>query len=576
MKWIVRVNTKTGEITKQEASPEEMRWGGRLLVSKFLFREVPPACDPLGRYNKLIICPGLLGDTVVTTTGKFSVGGKSPLTRGVKESDVGGEAGKKIARLGIKALVLEDLPDTPTTRILSITVDHIKLTEFPELRGKQVAETFQNLRKKFGPQAGIISIGPAGEMKMAGAGVAVTDAQDIQVRYAARGGLGAVMGSKGVKAIVVDDTGASPSPAFDEALLREASKTLVQAIMADPKTENRHLYGTPAILMVANELGLLPTRNFSAGQFEGVAGLSGEHIAEVIAKRGGEGRSGTPCVRGCVIQCSNVFPDPSGKKTVASIQYENIVLLGPNCGIENVDDIAELNDLCNQVGVDAMETGTAIGVAMEAGVLPFGDAEGAKDLIRQIGQGTYLGRILGNGAVITGKVLGVRRVPVIKCQAIPAYDPRALKGNGVTYVTSPQGADHTAGNAFETAKTVNPLGVENQVENSRRLQIRAAILDTMGLCLFTRPPFVKRPELFVQFLKGRYGWDLTFEDVQKMGIDVLETEREFNRRAGVSEELFDVPEFMREEPLPPRNSVYDISVAEMQRIWNVKVPGDIF
>ena len=576
MKWIVRVNTKTGKITKQEASPEEMRWGGRLLISKFLLREVPPACDPLGRYNKLIICPGLLGDTGVTTTGKFSVGGKSPLTRGVKESDVGGEAGKKIARLGIKALVLEDLPEAPTTRILTITADHIKLSELPELRGKQVSETFQTLRKKFGPQAGIICIGPAGEMKMAGAGVAVTDAQDIQIRYAARGGLGAVMGSKGLKAIVVDDTGASPPPAFDEALLHEASKTLVQTIMADPKTENRHLYGTPAILMVANELGLLPTRNFSAGQLGAAAELSGERVAEVIAKRGGEGRSGTPCVRGCVIQCSNVFPDPSGKKTVASIQYENIVLLGPNCGIESVDDIAELNDLCNQVGVDAMETGAAIGVAMEAGVLPFGDAEGAKDLIRQIGQGTYLGRILGNGAVITGKVLGVRRVPAIKGQAIPAYDPRALKGNGVTYVTSPQGADHTAGNAFETAKTVNPLGVENQVENSRRLQIRAAILDTLGLCLFTRPPFVKKPELFATFLRGRYGWDLTFEDVQKMGIDALETEREFNRRAGVSEEFFDVPEFMREEPLPPRNSVYDIPMGKMQRIWSVEPPKGVF
>jgi len=576
MKWIVRVNTKTGKITKQEASAEEMRWGGRLLISKFLLREVPPTCDPLGRYNKFIIAPGLLGDTMVTTTGKFSVGGKSPLTHGVKESDVGGEAGKKIARLGIKALVLEDLPDTSTTRILMITADQIHLSELPEIRKKQVSETFQILRKKFGSQAGIMCIGPAGEMKMAGAGVAVTDAQDIQVRYAARGGLGAVMGAKGVKAIVVDDTGASPSPAFDEALLREAGKTLVQTIMTDPKTENRHLYGTPAVLMMCQELGILPTRNFSAGQFEGALDLSGERVSEVILSRGGEGRTGTPCVRGCVIQCSNVFPDPSGKKTVASIQYENMVLLGPNCGIGNLDDIAELSDLCNQVGVDAIETGAAIGVAMEAGVIPFGDAEGAKDLIRQIGQGTYLGRILGNGVVITGKILGVRRVPAIKGQAIPAYDPRGLKGNGVTYVTSPMGADHTAGNALETAKAVNPLGVEGQAENSKRLQIRAAILDTMGLCLFTRPPFVKKPELFASFLKGRYGWDLTFEDVQKIGLDVLETEREFNRRAGVSEDFFDVPEFMREEPLPPRNSVYDIPMKEMQRTWNVEPPKGVF
>ncbi len=573
---MIRVNTRTGEILKKEASEEEVRWGGRLLISKLLLREAPPICDPLGRFNKLIVAPGLLGDTFVTTTGKFSIGGKSPLTNGVKESDVGGEAGKKIARLGIKALVLEDIPEKAGTKVLMITAKQIALSDAPELKGKHVSETIQALRNQVGSQAGIICIGPAGEMKMAGAGVAVSDANDIQVRYAARGGLGAVMGSKGIKAIVVDDAEASPAKAFDETLLREASKSLTQAILEDPKTENRHKYGTPAILMVANELGLLPTRNFSAGQFERAEEISGERVAEVIAARGGEGRSGTPCLRGCVISCSNVFPNASGKKSVASIQYENITLLGPNCGIGDLDEIAELNHLCNEVGVDAIEIGAAIGVAMEAGVIPFGDAAGARDLIRQIGQGTYLGRIIGNGVVATGRILGVRRIPAIKGQAIPGYDPRALKGNGVTYITSPMGADHTAGNAFETAKTVNPIAKENQVENSRRLQIRAAILDTMGLCLFTRPPFVKNPELFALFLNGRYGWKVTYEDVQRMGIEALETEREFNRRAGVSEEFYDIPEFMREEPLPPRNAVFDISMEEMEQIWEVKIPKDVF
>jgi len=576
MEWIIRVNTRTEKITKIQASQEEMHWGGRLLISKFLLREVPPTCDPLGRLNKLIIAPGLLGDTFVTTTGKFSVGGKSPLTHGVKESDVGGEAGKKIARLGIKALVIEDIPEKAVTKVLTITANQPTLFEFPELKGKQVSETIQLLRKQFGSQVGIICIGPAGEMKMTGAGVAVSDVNDIQIRYAARGGLGAVMGSKGIKAIVVDDTDAVAPHVYDEVLLREASKALAQAIMEDPKTENRHKLGTPAIIMVANELGVLPTRNFSAGQFEKAEEIAGERVAEVIAERGGEGRSGTPCIRGCVIQCCNIFPDPSGKKTVASIQYENIALLGSNCGIGDLDDIAELNDLCNQVGVDTIETGAAIGVAMEAGIIPFGDAKGAKDLIRQIGQGTYLGRILGNGVVITGKILGIRRVPAIKGQAIPGYDPRALKGNGVTYFTSPMGADHTAGNTFETAKAINPIGKENQIENSRRLQIRAAILDTMGLCLFTRPAFVKKPEFFSMFLRGRYGWDLTYEGVQKIGIDTLETEREFNRRAGVSEEFYDIPEFLREEPLPPRNTVFDISIKEMEQIWDVEIPKDVF
>ncbi len=576
MEWIVRVNTKTGKITQEKASEEEARWGGRLLISKFLLREVPPTCDPLGRYSKLIFTPGLLGDTSVTTAGKFSVGGKSPLTRGVKESDVGGEAGKKIARLGIKALVLEDIHEKATTRVLVLKWGKAELFEFPELKGKYVSETICMLRERFDSQVGIICIGPAGEMKMAGAGVAVSGPQDIQVRYAARGGLGAIMGSKGVKAIIVDDTGAPNPPVFDEVLLKEAARNLVQGIMMDPKTENRHHFGTPAVLMLCNEIGILPTRNFSAGQFEKAGDLAGERVADIIAERGGEGRSGTPCVRGCVIACSNVFPNREGKKVVASIQYENIALLGPNCGIGDLDDIAELNDLCNQVGVCAIETGAAIGVAMEAGVISFGDAAGAKDLIRQIGEGTYLGRILGNGVVITGRVLGIRRVPAIKGQAIPAYDPRSLKGNGVTYVTSPMGADHTAGNALETVKTVDPLGLEKQVETSRRLQIRAAILDTLGLCLFTRPPFTKQPDLFLPLLKGRYGWDWTYGDVQKMGIDVLDTEREFNRRAGVSEEFFDVPEFMREEPLPPKNSLYDVPMEEMQRIWDVHIPKDVF
>ena len=374
------------------------------------------------------------------------------------------------------------------------------------------------------------------------------------------------MGSKGVKAIVINDEGA-PRPKYaDRDLLLKAARELVQDLLADPKTENRNTYGTPAILALANQVGLLPTRNFSSGSFEHADIICGEYVRKLIHERGGEGRSGTPCVAGCAIMCSNVFPNKDGKAIVASIQYENIVLLGSNLGIGDIDDIAELNDLCNQVGVDAIEIGAAIGVAMEAGVIPFGDAEGAKDLIRQIGKGTYLGRILGHGAVATGRILGVRRVPAVKGQAIPAYDPRALKGNGVTYVTSPMGADHTAGNAFETLKYINPIGREKQVESSRRLQIRAALLDSLGLCLFTRPPFIRKPHLLRDLLRGCYGDTIDVENPKRIGEETLETEREFNRRAGVSEEFYPIPEFMEDEPLPPTNSVFDIPLEEMQKL----------
>jgi len=188
-------------------------------------------------------------------------------------------------------------------------------------------------------------------------------------------------------------------------------------------------------------------------------------------------------------------------------------------------------------------------------------------------KGTPLGRIIGNGVVITGKVLGVRRVPAIKGQAIPAYDPRSLKGIGVTYATSPMGADHTAGNALEMARFMDPRGREGQVEASHRLQLRAALLDSMGVCLFIRPVFVKRPDLFAELLNARYGWDLTYSDVQQMGVECLEAEEEFNRLAGVSG---DVPEFMRHEPLPPYNTVFDISKTEMQKIWAIEPIKDQF
>jgi aldehyde:ferredoxin oxidoreductase len=281
-------------------------------------------------------------------------------------------------------------------------------------------------------------------------------------------------------------------------------------------------------------------------------------------------------VQGCTIACSNVFADPAGKTTVASIQYENIGLLGSNCGIGDIDAVAELNHLCNQVGLDAIETGAAIGVAMEAGIIDFGDAQGAMDLIRQAGEGTPLGRIIGSGVVITGRVLGVRRVPAVKGQAMPAYDPRALKGIGVTYAMSPMGADHTAGNALETAKSHDPLSREGQVEISFRLQIRGAILDSLGVCLFIRPAFVKDPSLSARLLNARYGWQWTYRDVRNMGLQCLRAEREFNSLAGRSDDQCDVPEFMRSEPLPPHNSVFDVPKEDMDNIWNVQLPEDLF
>ena len=189
-------------------------------------------------------------------------------------------------------------------------------------------------------------------------------------------------------------------------------------------------------------------------------------------------------------------------------------------------------------------------------------------MLRQVGEGTVLGRVIGNGAATAGRVFGIRRVPTVLGQAMPGYDPRSLKGNGVTYATSPQGADHTAGNAFGARKEVNPLGVEGQKELSLKLQIIAAMLDSTGLCLFARPPVIANPQLMVDMVNGIYGWGLTAEDLDRLYRDVLRNELEFNRRAGITSADYRIPEYMREEPLAPHNAVFDVPDSELDAVFD--------
>jgi aldehyde:ferredoxin oxidoreductase len=577
MRTIIRVDVRKSTIQAEKASDELNRICGRQFIAHILNNEVEPSCEPLGRKNKFIIVEGWFSDTNLSTAGKISIGGKSPLTGGIKEANTGGYFGRRLSKLGIKAVIIEDTPakDTPS-RVFYISGDDISLQDAPEITHKLVSETINLLRERFGKNIGILCIGPAGEMKMHAAGVACPDDRDVQIRYAARGGLGALLGSKGIKAIVVKADKTIPAEVDDPVLLKETIKEVSSLLASDPKSKNRKLYGTLDILDMANQIGIMPTRNFSEGSFEDADKMTGPAFSDVVARRGGEGRSGTPCVPGCTIQCSNIFPDINGKKIIATLQYESLVLLGPNLGIGNLDAIGELNHLCNEVGVDTIDCGAAIGVAMEAGVIAFGDEEGAKDLVRQIGQGTALGRILGNGAKFTGQAYGIQRVPVEKGQAMPAYDPRSLKGNGVLYATSTMGADHTSGNAFETARTTNPLGKENQVFNSRQLQIRAALLDSMGVCIFIRPAFVKNPNLLVDLFKAKFGWDISYPEIRQMGADILAAERQFNEKAGVSERFYRLPEFMRDEPLPPTNAVFDIEQTELESVWTQPIRTDMF
>jgi aldehyde:ferredoxin oxidoreductase len=563
------INMNEGGIRWESVPAEYERLGGRALIAKLLLNEIPPACDALGPHNKLIFTPGLLGGAIVTTAGRLSVGAKSPLTGGIKEANAGGTAGDTLGKLAIKAIVIEGQPKPKEFHLLVVDGDSAELIPAGDLCGTGTYATSDRLQERFGADSTVICIGQAGEYLMTGAGISTTGERDQRSNHAARGGLGAVMGSKGLKAVVLRKPAGKAVKLHDEELFRAAAKAFAQKLINDPKLGTKgsqHLYGTASIVGAVNEMGSFPTRNFSEGQFEDSAKLRGEKLRELVLAR--EGKVGTRCMPGCVIACRNLYADESGKPVVGTLQYETIALVGSNLGIGNLDDVAEINYMCNDFGLDTIETGAALGVALEAGLAKFGDVKAIIGLLKQVGEGTVLGRVLGCGAATTGRVLGVRRVPVCLGQAMPGYDPRTLKGNGVTYATSPQGADHTAGNAFGARKEVNPLGVEGQKQLSLRLQIIAAMLDSTGLCLFARPPIIANPQLMVDMINGIYGWGWTKEDFDKFNRDVLRTELEFNRRAGITQADYRIPEYMREEPLPPHNAVFDVPDSDLDTVFD--------
>ncbi len=574
MDKILRVNMTTLKAKFEDVPQKYSLLGGRGLTSTIVADEVPPTCHPLGPNNKLVFAPGLVTGTTAPSSGRLSVGGKSPLTGGIKEANAGGLAGQKLARLGIKAVIVEGQAQPGKFYLLQVNKGGAKITSARGIAGRGMYETDRLLWERF-PKTAVIGIGPAGEMKMAMAGISVNDPENRPGRYAGRGGLGAVMGSKGLKAIVVDDTGGPGVPIHNQELFRTESRKLVDALRTHSVTgEGLPTYGTAVLINIMNEAGGLPTRNFSSGRFEGASKVSGEMINELATKvRKGEGRVGHPCHPGCVIRCSNIFPKPDGTHHVSCMEYESVWALGPDCEVDNLDDIAEMVWLCNDIGLDTIEAGATIAVAMEAGLAKFGDGKGAIKLLKEVGRGSPLGRIIGNGAAQTGAMYGVTRVPVVKGQAMPAYEPRAVKGIGVTYATSVMGADHTSGytiapEILSVGGKADPFAV-NKAELSRAFQYTTAFIDSSGYCLFIAFAILDIPSGFEGMfgsVNGVYGTNLTADDVLKIGEQVVKTERRFNELAGFTSADDRLPEFMRLESLPPHNTVWDVSDEELDRV----------
>jgi aldehyde:ferredoxin oxidoreductase len=547
------------------------------MTSAVILKEVPPLCHALGAENKLIIAPGLLSGTTAAMSGRLSVGCKSPLTGTIKESNAGGQGAQVLARLGYAAIIIEGKPKADALYTMLINKDGVTFSDASDLRFSGNYDLVDKLRGQHGDKVAIISIGPAGERKMCAASIAVTDMEQRPTRHAGRGGVGAVMGAKGIKAIILNDEGMSMRQPKDPEAFKAANKTFVAGLRKHPVSgEGLPAFGTNVLTNVLNEAGGYPTRNFSSGKFETAERISGEAQAELENQRGGSGSATHGCHKGCIIRCSGTFYDKDGNYVSKQPEYETVWAHGGHCGIDDLDSIALLDRMDDDFGLDTIEMGVTIGVAMEAGLIAFGDAAGAIRLLKEVGEGTPLGRILGNGAAVTGKAFGVERVPVVKNQALPAYDPRAVQGIGVTYATSTMGADHTSGYAVATnilgvGGSVNPLKPEGQIELSRNLQIATAAVDATGMCLFIAFPVLDQPDTFqalIDMLNAFYGLSLTGDDVTALGKSILKNERTFNAAAGFGPQDDRLPRFFKTEKLAPHNVVFDVSDEELDTVFN--------
>jgi len=563
---VFRVDVGRRTVTAEAAPAAWARLGGRGLTARILLDEVPPTCEPLGPFNKLVFAPGLLVGHMLSSCDRISVGAKSPMTGGIKEANAGGTTGLHMTAMGIQALVLEGHPTAGAPwAVLVLTKDGGRFEPADDLCGLGVHAAAERLRQRYGAKVGIALIGPAGEMRLSAAGIQNLDKEGVPSRIASRGGLGAVMGAKYLKAIVFDATGGQRPALADPEAFKAAQKQFTQQTLGHPQTKVYQEYGTDAMVLTTNGFGGLPTRSFSSGRFEGAEKISGEALRDLILARGGEGETTHACMPGCVIQCSNVYAGPDGKTLVTPLEYETVGLMGSNLGLDDLDAIARLNWEASDLGLDTIDLGAALGVAADAGLVKFGDGAGFLALLREIRQGTPLGRVLGHGAAVTGRVFSVLRVPCVKGQAMSAYEPRAIKGLGVTYATSPQGADHTAGNTVRAK--VDHLDPAPQAGLSRGAQINMAGFDTLGACIFAGFGFMVDPAVIPALLKARYGWDVPADILQVLGRETLTLEREFNRRAGFTAAHDRMPEYMRLETLPPHNTVFDVKDEDLDGIF---------
>ncbi len=547
-------------LERRAISGDELIGRGRHLIAKTLLDGGVATVDALSADNPLIFSAGPLAGTNFSNANRISVGCRSPLTGGIKEANAGGTMAFNLGQLSLSGFTLHGA--CKDWSLLYINKEgELSFHDGAHLVGRPNTELATELHEQYGKKASLALCSQVGEYGGLMAGIAFSDTDQRPTRFAARGGVGAVMGSKRVKAIVVDSN--RMPPFSDRKKLMGSVKQYNRWLDETPAIQTLKELGTASVGDYTNEVGGLPTNNFSAGRQEPDSDgfhLGGAHIRELNLSRGGN--TSHACMPGCQIKCSNVYFGADGKEMVSPVEYETLGLMGTNCGLRDPDDLARVNALANDLGIDTIEAGATLAVLMEAGLAPFGDvAFMIEALDVHIRQGTALGKIWAQGAGAVGRHYKVERVPVIKNQAISAYDPRVIEVTALSMMTTAQGADHTAGNApsYECAgKSLDEL-----MAASLDMQILCAAADSLGLCVFGRSVTHEKLDFMTQTLGDAYGVTLDHDFYRALGRDTLILEQAFNKAAGFTDQDDELPSFFYDEALPPSGKRARFHAAEI-------------
>jgi len=549
---ILRIDLSKKKISSQPLTNEqvELFLGGRGLGAEILFRELPRGIDPLSPENKLIFATGPLTGTGAPTSGRYSVTTRSPLTGTIFDSNSGGHFGVELKRSGWDAVVLDGRADRPS--YIWIHDDATEIRNADHIWGLDTHATEDTVKSETHKDAKVACIGPAGERQ-----VLISSIINDKHRAAGRGGVGAVMGSKNLKAIAV--LGNREPTIANKEEFTVAARMSLEAISKNPVTKDSlPNYGTAVLVNIMNEIGALPTFNFQRGYYEDADAISGETIRERLLEK-------RVACDACTIACGRATKIPGSDRQGEGPEYETVWAFGAACGVRDLEGIAEANYLCNEYGLDTISTGSTIACAMElsasghlSGGPRFGDAEAMVNCVRLIGERSGIGNELAEGSLRLARRHGHPECSMsVKGLEMPGYDPRGIQGMGLAFATSNRGACHLRGYMISAEVLGNPCLVDRFKTDGKAsltilLQDISAATDSMVLCRFSQ--FAMNPGHYAHLLQTATGVPFTAMDLISIGERIYNLERIFNARDGFSRKDDSLPMRLLETPLPEGHS----------------------